>query len=134
MGADNFFLFGLNADQVLDRQRQGADSQPFVDADAELQEALQMITEGYFSPSDRGLFRPLFDSMPRYDPYMVLADFRAYVDCQDRVARTWAEPRQWQSMSILNTARMGPFSSDRAVLEYCRDIWHVQPVPITAKD
>jgi starch phosphorylase len=130
VGADNFFLFGLTAEEVHERQRCGADSRSCVANDPDLQEALQMINEGFFSPEEHGLFRPLFGPMPEHDPYMVLADFRAYADCQDRVACLWADPSGWRRLSILNTARMGYFSSDRAILEYCRDIWRVKPMPI----
>jgi starch phosphorylase len=72
-------------------------------------------------------------SLLDHDPYMVLADYPLYVACQDRVSRTWQDPEHWARMSILNVARMGWFSSDRAVAEYCRDIWHVEPLPITLR-
>jgi len=77
------------------------------------------------------LFRPLVDNLTLSDPYLVLADFRSYTRCQEQVSEAYGAPGRWTRMSILNTARSGKFSSDRTIREYCRDIWHVEPVPIS---
>ena len=83
-----------------------------------------------FSGGDRDLFRPLLDGLLYSDPYFVLADYRAYADCQMRVDQAFRDPSRWTTMSVLNTARSGRFSSDRTIREYCSDIWHVGPVPV----
>lgn len=76
------------------------------------------------------MFRPIVEDLLGFDPYMLLADYRSYIDCQEEVGQVWGDPERWTRSSILNVARMGWFSSDRAVREYCRDIWHIEPVPI----
>ena len=93
-----------------------------------MRETLRQINEGFFSPEQPDLFRPLVDSLLGYDPYMLLADYRAYIDCQDRVGALFQDPQAWTCMSILNVARMGYFSSDRTIREYCKEIWKVEPV------
>jgi starch phosphorylase len=128
VGAENFFLFGLTSDEVAARQATGYRPREIYEGDAELREALDRIAGGHFSSGDRELFRPLVDSLLVDDRFMVLADFRAYVECQERVARTYLDVDGWTRKSVLNTARMGRFSSDRAIREYCRDIWKVSPV------
>jgi starch phosphorylase len=95
-----------------------------------LREELDQIEAGRFARGDRALFRPLVDSLLGYDPYLVLADYRAYVDAQDQVGRAYEDQATWTRMSILNAARMGKFSSDRSILEYCERIWHARPVPV----
>ena len=90
-----------------------------------------MIDAGHFSVGDETVFRPLVDTLKYSDPYLVMADFQSYVDCQREVSRAWADPGHWTRMSILNTARMGFFSSDRSIAEYCRDIWRVELQPVT---
>jgi starch phosphorylase len=89
-----------------------------------------MIADGTFSWGDKLLFRPLVDSLLNYDPYLLLADFESYVACQEKVSDLFSRPDDWARMSILNVARMGKFSSDRSIEEYCRDIWRVAPVKV----
>jgi len=130
VGAENFFLFGHTASEIhaLDQaQRSPAD---FVAENAELQEVLQLIGSGLFSRGDRGLFRPLLDSLLQNDPFHVFADFAAYLECQQQVSGVYRDQDAWARMSILNTARMGWFSSDRAIREYCETIWKVSPVSV----
>ncbi|HJT30522.1 MAG TPA: glycogen/starch/alpha-glucan phosphorylase, partial [Pirellulales bacterium] len=134
VGAENFFLFGMTADEVRRRRAQGYQPRELYQADPELRAAIDLISSGAFSRGDRGLFRPLVDSMLDYDPYFVLADYAAYVDCQETVAETFQDPDRWTRMSVLNVARMGKFSSDRAIAEYCRDIWNIAPVPVAIGD
>ena len=86
------------------------------------------IGEGHFSPGEPGLFRPLVDGLLNHDPFLLLADYRSYVECQERVSRTYLDAEQWTRRSILNTANMGYFSSDRTILEYAEDIWGVTPM------
>jgi glycogen phosphorylase len=133
VGAENFFLFGLTAAQVEDVQREGYRPASYLAGNAELREALDMIAAGAFAPSgDRELFRPLVDNLRQSDPFLVLADFADYLACQERVTAAWQEPERWTRMSILNTARGGKFSSDRAIGEYNERIWQALPVKIAA--
>jgi len=130
VGAENFFLFGLDEREVATRRRDGYRPADEIVRDDELREAIEMIAGGVFSRGDGDAFAPLVDSLVERDEYMVLADYRAYLDCQARAGRAYLDDQQWTRMSILNVARIGRFSSDRAVREYCRDIWHVEPVEV----
>jgi starch phosphorylase len=129
-GAENFFLFGHTAEAVETLKRAGYRPMERYLADPALRAALDMIAEGTFAPGERDLFRPLVDNLLHSDPYLLLADFAAYVDAQRQVEEAYAEPARWTRMSILNTARSGKFSSDRSIAEYARDIWRVPAVRI----
>ena len=131
VGAGNFFLFGLTADEVTALRQAGYSPRTYYDNDAELKAAVDALTSGAFSGGDREAFEPVIASLLNRDEYMVFADYRSYVDCQDRAGPAWADQERWSRMSILNTARSGFFSSDRTVRDYCRDIWHAKPMPIT---
>ena len=96
------------------------------ESNPELRETIDLIDSGFFSDGDRGLFHPLVESLLIRDDYMLLADYQAYVDCQQRVSDAYADAKNWTRMSILNAARVGRFSSDRSIREYCRDIWKVR--------
>ena len=123
VGAENFFLFGLTSDDVIARRQQGYAPRAVYDSNAELREVIDLISAGAFSNGDRELFRPLLDSLLTHDEYMVLADFQSYLDCQDSADVAYRDRRDWTRRSILNTARVGHFSSDRSIRDYCRDIW-----------
>jgi starch phosphorylase len=130
VGEENFFLFGLTADQVARHWTAGYRPHDHYEADPELRAALDAVAAGRFSRGDRERFRPLVDALLEWDGYFVLADFAAYRDCQRRIDRAWSDPENWTRMSILNTARCGYFSSDRAIREYCERIWKLQPVRV----
>ncbi len=130
VGAENFFLFGLDVDQVEAIKAQGYRPADHIDRDEELRAVLGLIAEGRFSDGDTEVFRPVVDSLTYDDPFLVLADYRSYIDCQDRVSAAWADHDAWSRMSIMNTARSGKFSSDRAIEEYCDDIWNVGPITV----
>jgi starch phosphorylase len=130
VGAENFFLFGLSTPEVYSLQAQGYRPYSFYESNPELRQVLDLIRDGFFSRGDTTLFRPLVDGLLRWDPYMVLADFQAYCECQSVVSRTYADANRWTVMSILNVARSGKFSSDRTIREYAEQIWRVQRVPI----
>lgn len=130
VGAENFFLFGLTADEVRQRRAAGYRPGDLYRADPLLREVLDLLRGGTFSRGDAGLFAHVVDSLLESDPYMLLADFGPYVACQDAVDAAFLDPRRWTRMSILNVARAGKFSSDRAIREYARDIWRLEPVPI----
>ena len=91
---------------------------------------MDLIASGHFSGGDKSLFRPLVDALLICDEYMLCADFQSYLEAQDAVELTWSNTDLWTQKSILNVARIGRFSSDRAVMEYCEDIWRVSPLPI----
>jgi glycogen phosphorylase len=128
VGHENFFLFGLTAEEVERRKAEGYAPRSVYESNAELREAIDLIDSGFFSDDDRGLFHPLIESLLTRDDYMLFADYQAYVDCQQRVSDAYSDQDNWTRMSILNTARVGRFSSDRSIREYCRDIWKVQPI------
>ena len=130
VGAENFFLFGLTADEVERVKREGYRPADYADRNGALREVLDLVARGHFSRGDREIFRPLVENLRQSDPFLVLADYADYVACQERVSAAWQDPERWTRMSILNTARAGKFSSDRAIREYCDEIWNVQPVKI----
>ncbi len=134
VGAENFFLFGLTAQEVMDLKSRGYNPRDYYNSDDELQTAIERISSGYFSHGDGTLFRPLINELMSQDQYMLLADYRSYIDCQDRISDAWRNQDRWTRMSILNVARMGKFSSDRSIRDYCRDIWNVEPVSVSNID
>ncbi len=129
-GAENFFLFGLTAEEVERLVREGYRPESRLEGNGELREVLDLVAAGTFSHGDREVFRPLLDNLRNSDPFLVLADYAAYVACQERVDAAWRDQERWTRMSILNTARGGKFSSDRSIREYCDKIWGVRPVRV----
>jgi starch phosphorylase len=130
VGAENFFLFGLSAPEVYALKAQGYRPMDYYNANQGLKDVIDLIRSGFFSRGDAELFRPLIDGLLYQDPYLLLADFQSYIDCQNRVSEAYRDTDRWTRMSILNTARSGKFSSDRTIREYCSDIWRVKSVPI----
>jgi glycogen phosphorylase len=130
VGAENFFLFGLTAPDVERVIREGYRPADYIERNDELSAALRLIGGGRFSRGDTEVFGPVVDSLTRHDTFLVLADYAAYMDCQERVSAAWQDTEAWTRMSILNTARGGKFSSDRAIAEYCDELWNVRPVTI----
>ncbi|MGB3614564.1 MAG: glycogen/starch/alpha-glucan phosphorylase, partial [Elainellaceae cyanobacterium] len=130
VGADNFFSFGLQVEEVAMLKSRGYSPWAYYQDNKALRMALDQVQSGYFSHGDSELFRPLIANLLHDDPFMVLADYQAYVDCQDRVGVAYGDAENWSRMSIWNVAHMGRFSSDRAIREYAEEIWRVQPVPI----
>jgi len=128
VGSENFFLFGLTEAEVTRTLAAGYRPRNLYNGNPELKSAIDLIADGAFSAGDRGLFRPLVEHLLHHDSYLLLADYASYIACQQRVSETYRDPRLWTRMSILNAARMGKFSSDRTIGEYCRDIWKVEPV------
>jgi starch phosphorylase len=133
VGAKNFFLFGLTVEQVLTLKQTGYNPRQIYDSNPVLKEVIDQIAHGGFSSGDQESFRPIVDSLLNSDEYLLLADFQSYVDCQEAVSQAYLNQEHWSRMSILNTARMGKFSSDRSVHEYARDIWHVQPLDLSER-
>ncbi|KPK43812.1 MAG: maltodextrin phosphorylase [Nitrospira bacterium SM23_35] len=128
VGNENLFLFGLTAEEVAAAKSHGYNPMDSYRAHAELKEVIDLIGSGIFLKQDATLFKPLLDSLLNRDEYMVLADYQSYIDCQNRVSAAFGDQKKWTQMSILTVARMGRFSSDRAVREYCEKIWHVAPL------
>ncbi len=130
VGEENIFIFGLTTEDV-DRLRSGYNPREHYERDTLLKRAVDLIAQGFFSPDDKGLFRPLVDSLLNDDRYMVLADFAAYHQCQTEVDGLYTDAERWTRASILNVARIGPFSSDRTISEYNREIWGAAPLTVT---
>jgi starch phosphorylase len=130
VGHENFFLFGLTAPEVTRLKTNGYRPRDVYDSNPELRETLDLIAGGFFSNGDRERYQPLVESLLNRDDYMLLADYQAYVDCQQRVSDAYRDQANWTRMSILNTARVGRFSSDRSISEYCRDIWNAKPLTL----
>ncbi len=131
VGADNIFIFGQTAEQVAAHWAAGYSPWKFRDRNPELRLALDQILGDTFCPGQAGRFAPIVDRLLRDgDPYMVLADYDSYIQCQEVVGRTYEDREKWGRMSILNTANMGKFSSDRTIREYAEEIWNVRPVPV----
>jgi len=134
VGPENFFLFGLTTEQVYALRAKGYNPRDYYHSDAELREVVDLLAAGHFSQDNPALFRPLVDSLLNQDPYMLCADYRSYIECQDRISEVYQDQDRWIRMSILNTARIGRFSSDRAIREYCEEIWNARPVRVSVED
>ncbi len=128
VGAENFFLFGLTAVEVQDLKVTGYHPRSYYESNPQLREAIDQIRSGYFSKGEGELFRPLVDNLLDPDPFLLLADYQSYIDCQDRVSSAYSDQENWIRMSILNVARIGKFSSDRSIREYCDQVWHIKPI------
>jgi starch phosphorylase len=129
VGAENFFLFGLTVEQVAALRKRGYDPWEWYRNDRRLKGVLDALLGATFSPSEPGLFRPIVDSLLNGgDPYLVLADFAAYLAVHEEVEKAYLDAERWTRMAILNVARSGKFSSDRTIREYADEIWHVTPV------
>lgn len=134
VGDDNIFIFGHTADEIQELKRQGYAREDYIARSPELQAALHLLSTDFFCPGEPGLFQPLYRELCDVDYYCILADFEAYLACQDRVTAAYQDLDCWTRMSILNTARSGFFSSDRTIREYARDIWRVPVAEETADD
>jgi starch phosphorylase len=130
VGPENFFLFGLKSNEVSALKAQGYNPWDYYHSNEKLRDVIDLVGSGYFSHGNPDLFRPLLDNLLDRDPFLLLADYQSYVDCQDQVSQAYCDQEHWTRMSILNVARMGKFSSDRAIRQYCEDIWQVNPVKV----
>ncbi len=127
VGPENFFLFGLNAEEVWKLRAQGYNPREYYEKNKVLREALDLIASGYFSGGDGGLFKPLVDALLDHDEYLLLADYESYAERQEEISEVYRDADRWVRMSILNVARTGKFSSDRSILEYAAKIWKIDP-------
>jgi len=128
VGEDNIFIFGLRAREARQLKADGYQPREYLEANGQLAAAIAMIADGFFCPDEPDRYRDIVDSLTEHDPFLVLADYAAYVACQERVADLYRDPDQWARRAILNVAGVGLFSSDRAVSEYAEQIWGVAPV------
>jgi len=133
VGAENFFLFGLTVEEVFQLKAGGYNPRQYYEMNPVLKETIDQISSGTFSDGNRDLFKPIVDSLLNQDTYLVLADFQAYLECQYKVDKAFRDQEQWTRMSILNVARMGKFSSDRSIREYCDKIWDAKPIELETK-
>lgn len=134
VGAENFFLFGMTAAEVTTLKHSGYNPWDYYNSNNELREVIDRIRSGGFSHGDGSLFQPLVDGLLHHDPFLLLPDYQSYIECQDRVSHAYRDLDHWTRMSILNTARTGKFSSDRAIQEYCQEIWQTSPVTIELQE
>ncbi|OGU07403.1 MAG: hypothetical protein A2X82_09745 [Geobacteraceae bacterium GWC2_55_20] len=130
VGRDNIFIFGLTAEQVTGLKNAGYRPQDYYHHNQELRQAIDMIGNGSFSPGHPELFKPVVDTLLGLDHYLLLADYASYIATQDEVDRLYQQPHEWARTSILNTAGMGKFSSDRTISEYASEIWDIKPEKI----
>lgn len=132
VGAENFFLFGMTAQDIERTRRGGYNARAIYESNPLLKETIDLVSSGHFSPGDRDLFKPIVDSLLAHDSYRLLGDFASYIDCQAQVERAYLDQKRWNQSSILNIAKMGYFSSDRTIREYSADIWKAEPVQVKA--
>jgi starch phosphorylase len=130
VGDDNIFIFGLTDREVLQRRQEGYHPGEIVAADEDLKHILNLIRDNYFSDSEPGIFAPIVDDLLSGDYYMVIADYADYLRTQEKVNLLYRNQQLWTTKSIINTASMGRFSSDRTIKEYAEEIWHAKQIPI----
>ncbi len=131
VGDENIFIFGMDAEEVMQKKSEGYKSRDHYDNNPELRDVLDMINDGYFNKGNPYLYQDIYNNLVYGDYFMLLADFDSYVECQRRVNEVYLDQKKWTQMSILNTANMGKFSSDRTIREYAKDIWDIEPVKVT---
>ena len=127
VGPDSIFIFGNTVDDVTRLRREGYDPRQIYEQDDNIREVLDLLTADHFNPDEPGLYRPLVDALLGGDHYLHLSDFESYRQAHLRVDRAYKDPAEWWAMAIRNTANMGPFSSDRTISDYVREIWNVEP-------
>jgi starch phosphorylase len=131
VGMENMFIFGLEAEQVRQLKQSGYNPYSYYENDPELKRVIDSLIDGSFEEGEKGLFLPIWKSlMEEGDPYLNLVDFRAFMDTLDRVDKLYQNHEQWISKAIFNVAKMGKFSSDRAIMEYANKIWNIQPLAL----
>jgi starch phosphorylase len=129
VGEENFFLFGLKAREIME-MHPTYNPRKYYEEDENLRQIINQLSKGYFSPMEPELFYPIVKSLLEGDRFFVLADYASYINCQENVADVYRDEERWTKMAILNVARSGKFSSDRAIREYAEKIWKISPVPV----
>jgi starch phosphorylase len=126
VGAENFFLFGLTAEEVMKVKAGGYRPRDYYEKNSALREVIDFVASGALGRGDRELFRPIVENLLDHDPFLLLADHQSYIDAQERVSALWRKPKAWTRSSILNTARMGKFFSDRSIRDHCNRAWNIK--------
>jgi len=126
VGRENIFIFGMTTEQVSGLKKAGYIPMDYYYRNQELKQTIDMIGNGSFSPGNPSLFKPIVDTLLGDDNYMLLADYASYIACQEKVDRLYLQPFEWAKISIINTACMGKFSSDRTIAEYAEEIWGIK--------
>nr|CAD7455952.1 unnamed protein product [Timema tahoe] len=127
MGSDNIFIFGMTVDDVEALQNRGYNAYDYYNRNPEIRQCVDQIQNGYFSPNNPDEFKDIADILLKYDRFYLLADYEAYIECQDKVSSIYQDQTKWVEMAINNIASSGKFSSDRTIEEYAKDIWGVEP-------
>lgn len=127
MGNDNIFIFGMTVDEVEALKKKGYNAYDYYNANPEIKQCIDQIAGGFFSPGNPNEFKNIADVLLKYDHYLLLADYDAYIKAQDLVSKTYQNQSKWLEMAIHNIASSGKFSSDRTIAEYAREIWGVEP-------
>lgn len=130
VGAENFFLFGLTAEEVVERRARGYNPYLYYEHNAGLREVVDRLAQDHFTPGEKGIFHPILNELLSSDRFMVMADFSAYVEAQRRISEAFIDKENWTRMAIRNTARSGFFSSDRTIRQYAEEIWESSSIPI----
>lgn len=130
VGKENFFLFGMDTEEVLKTKAEGYQPYKIYESNPDLREALDFLISGELEDGDIELFRPIYNNLLQQDPYLLLKDYESYIKCQDHIHEVWQQKDTWTKMSINNVTHMGKFSADRSIRDYCEDIWHVAPVKL----
>ncbi len=131
VGEENIFIFGKTEEELVQLRNTGYNPEDYYSEDKELHKVMNQIKDGFFSSNNPSLFKGIFESLVNEgDHYFHMADYRSYIDCQDKVAKLFKSSNEWHKMAILNVARIGKFSSDRVIEEYANEIWKVKPCHI----
>jgi starch phosphorylase len=130
VGDENIFIFGLFAHEVEELKLKGYNPKDYYNSNTMLKRVVDMIASDYFNINEPGIFRGMIDGLMNSDYYCLFADYQSYIDTQDKVSRLYLNQDEWTKKSVLNVARSGKFSSDRAVKEYAEKIWRVKPVKV----
>ncbi len=134
VGPDNFYLFGLHEDQVKALRASGYNPSSYIDRSERLREVIELLESGFFNPGAPDLFKPLTESLRHHDPYMVCADFDAYLQAEEQAARDYQDKRAWSRKALLNIAGSGRFSSDETIRAYAAGIWNLRSLPVALLD
>ena len=126
VGEENIYIFGLTAHEVMDLKTKGYNPNDFINNNSEIQKILRMVGDGFFSHGDSSTFQAIYQNLTTIDHYLLMADYDSYDKMQMKVSKDYLDKKQWLKKSILNTARMGKFSSDRTIQEYADEIWKVK--------
>ncbi len=133
IGEHNMFIFGMDAEQVDRLRMQGYNPYVHYENNEDLRAIIDLIGKGFFSPEDPQLFKPVYEGLLYHDPYMIMADFESYIECQHTVEETYKDIESWTRMSIYNAAHIGKFTSDRTIRQYADEIWDIKSVPVDHK-